>query len=595
MTYRNFEFLRDRKPGYFRELTFAEAELHAKSDIARVRIRRVAEALAREMLGKSGSEPQKRLIDLISDVAASSLGWDFAAPLDRIRNRCNASAHDIPDEPSPRHINDTIDVLATLQRLLGDWLRRSEPDLVVSEYVEPARGPSPESKAEFEGILREHHDLLEQQKQRAASDLELATIWQGGEAMFKSFQKLTHSQARDLIRAHVTAEFQSAFKQAFSPNPGPDSGLSAAQADLVEAQARLEEQKEMLLEEQRGADAEHESRVAELERLEAQILTRDEWSNEYPAEDWSEVPSFFEERLRKGLPPFEPWLMPPAIIGEGAHGEVYRCYPSGGGVPVAVKIPRVGRDMESVKRAWEWEVESARKLAFASAHRPIEGVPRPLAISPKNYLGYVVYELIDGETLREKLRRKSIHPRRALYLVDRLMGILRRLLDADIRFTDLADRNVMIRRDGEPTLVDLAPCIASEAHPPEWSDETRFNGTAPQVRSGHYYMLGRLFLKMIGVDQPQASGLRGSLGSFDFFLESPGGPSVDARKSGQRSAILECCGGISEFNAEEVANLIEDCTFNADVRGQMKPADFTAMIRRLYDPSGIVETISSGS
>lgn len=594
MTHQNFEFLRDRRPVFFRELTTAEAELHAKSDITRLRIRRVAETLCLELLGKSRREPGS-FIDFIDDVRRSRLGGEFAGPLERIRRGCNPAAHEIPDEPSFSDINNTMDLLETLQKLLGKWLRRFEPDLVISKYVEPARGTSPESDAELKRILLQHRELLEQQEQRAAAELELATIWDGGTAKFEPFQKLTHFEVERLIKDHVSVEFQSAFKPAFKPELDSGSELPKIQVDLIEAQERLEEEKEKLLEDQRRRDADHAKRVAELETLEAQVLSRRDWSNDYPAEDWSQAPAFFEERLRKGLLPFQPWLMPPAKIGEGAHGEVYRCYPSGGGVPVAVKIPRVGRDMKSVKRAWEWEVESARKLALASARRPIEGVPRPLAISPKNYLGYVVYELIDGETLREKLRRKSIHPRRALYLVDRLMGILRRLLDADIRFTDLADRNVMIRRDGEPTLVDLAPCIASEAHPPEWSDETRFNGTAPQVRSGHYYMLGRLFLKMIGVGQPQASGLRGSLGSFDFFLESPGGPSVDARKSGQRSAIRDRCGGITGLDVEGIADVIEDCTFSAEVRGQMKAAEFIQAIQKLYDPSGIVETISSDS
>ncbi|MDB4775589.1 hypothetical protein OAG62_00545 [bacterium] len=595
MTHQNFEFLRDRRPVFFRELTTAEAELHAKADVTRFRIRRVAEALCLEMLDKLGRERGGNFFEYIEDIRSSGVLNEFSGPLDRIRRRCNPAVHEIPGEPSSRHINDTIDLLETLQRLLGNWLGRSEPGLVVSEYVEPAQVASPESDADLERILREHRGLLEQQEQRAAADLELATIWEGGKVKSEAFQRLTHSQARKLIRDHVSVGFQSSFKRAFSPDPDSGSGLSETQVDLIEAQARLEEQKEVLSEAQRRADVEHERRVAELERLEAQILTRDEWSNEYPVDDWSKVPPFFQERLLKGLSPFEPWLMPPAKIGEGAHGEVYRCYPSGGGVPVAVKIPRAGRDMKSAKRAWEWELESARKLAVQSARRSIEGVPRPLAISPKDHIGYVIYELVDGRSLRENLRDEQIHPRRALYLTDRLMGILRRLLDVGIRFTDLADRNVMIRRDGEPALVDLAPCIASEANPPEWDDGTRFTGAAPLVRSGHYYMLGRLFLRMIGAGEQQPSSLHGSVGSFGVFLESPGGDSIDVRKSRQRAAILDRCGGISGLDAEGIADHIEDCTFNPEVRGQMKPDVFIRTIRSLYDPSGIVQTIYSGS
>jgi hypothetical protein len=581
----NFEFLRNRRPDFFRELAFAERELYAKADITRVRIRRVAESLALGMLHDVKIQPGQELFAHIQEISgAPSLGSKFSRPLDKIRYKCNSSAHEILGEAHPRYIKDTIVLLEILHDVIKQWLKRSEPDLVVPAYEEPPRIASPETDEELDEILREYRELHEAQERKAMADQEFASIWEGDGKILHGFQKLTHGQVGKFIKNHASVEFQSAFEGAFTPELYSSGGLSGVQAELGR-----------LLDEQQQADADIAKRVAALERREEQIFTREEWSNDYPAENWSEAPSFFEERLRKGLPPFEAWLMPPMKIGEGAHGVVYRCYPSGGGVPVAVKIPRVSRDMKSVKRAWEWEVQSAQKLAVESAHRTIEGVPRPLAISPEGHLGYVVYELIDGRTLREELRNKSIHPKRAMYLVDRLMGILRRLLDADIRFTDLADRNVMIRRDGEPTLVDLAPCIASEAHPPEWNDETRFTGTAREVRSGHYYMLGKLFLKMIGVVEQQAFGLRGSLGSIDIFLESSGGPSEDVRKRAQRSAILDRCRGIPGLDAEAFADVIEDCTFNAEVRRQMKPAAFIKVIQDLYDPSGIVRTIFSDS
>ena len=604
MKSKNFDFLRDRMPSEFRELAIAERELHAKADITRIRIRRVTESVALEMIRELAiarkSTDRPSLIDHIGWIRADDrLGPRYAIRLDQIRKECNSSAHEILGEADARYINDTIGLLDNLREVLKFWVQRTEPGFTLPEYEEPPRFTSPETDAELEQILKEHRDLHQAQAQKALDEQEMASVWTGDEKKVQERQVLTHNQVRQFIRSHDSSEHRGAFKRAFERTSGPSDesteGTSLTQSQLFDAQEQLEEQKERAAEEQRQADARIARRVAQLEKQEEQILKQEEWSRVYPVDSWPDAPEFFGDRLRKGLPPFEPWLMSPMKIGEGAHGEVFRCYPSSGGVPVAVKIPRRSRDMSAVKRAWEWEVRSAKKLAFETARKPIEGVPRPLAISPPGCLGYVTYELIDGRTLREELRVSTIHPRRALYLIDRLQRTLRSLLDAEIRFTDLADRNVMIKRDGEPTLVDLAPCLPSEANPPEWTNETRFSGRVAEVRSGHYFMLGNLFLKMIGAGGRRPSGVQGSLGSFDVFLESSSGPSPAMLKERQRAAILEKCEGIVGFDTKGLAGLMEDCIFNPEVRRRMKPDDFVAAIRSLYDPSGIMETISSNS
>jgi eukaryotic-like serine/threonine-protein kinase len=164
-----------------------------------------------------------------------------------------------------------------------------------------------------------------------------------------------------------------------------------------------------------------------------------------------------------------------AALGAGGMGEVYRATDTRLGRDVAIKVlPASFANDEDRLRRFELE---ARTIA-ALNHPNIMGLHD---IGTYEGSPFLVSELLEGETLRQKIEQGPIPTRRA---VEYALGIAHGLAAAhnkDIVHRDLKPENVFITRDGRVKILDfgLAKLVR-----PEHSMETAMTLTSPTTMPG---------------------------------------------------------------------------------------------------------------
>jgi serine/threonine protein kinase/Tol biopolymer transport system component len=148
-----------------------------------------------------------------------------------------------------------------------------------------------------------------------------------------------------------------------------------------------------------------------------------------------------------------------ALLGAGGMGEVYRARDSRIGRDVAIKVlpPAIARDRDRLRR-----FEQEARAAGALNHPNIltiydvgldEGVP------------YLVCELLEGETLRDRLHEGALQRRKAVEYARQIALGLAAAHDKGITHRDLKPENVFLTRDGRIKILDfgLAKLTRSEA------------------------------------------------------------------------------------------------------------------------------------
>src|ERR1051326_9280190 len=136
-------------------------------------------------------------------------------------------------------------------------------------------------------------------------------------------------------------------------------------------------------------------------------------------------------------------------IGEGGMGEVYRAYDEAMHREVAIKVlpaaltsdkDRLARFEQEAQRAGSLNHANVLVIHHIETH---DGAP------------YIVSELLDGETLRERMGGVALSPRKA---VDYALQIARGLAAAHekgIIHRDLKPENVFLTKDGRVKILDF--------------------------------------------------------------------------------------------------------------------------------------------
>ena len=138
-----------------------------------------------------------------------------------------------------------------------------------------------------------------------------------------------------------------------------------------------------------------------------------------------------------------------AAIGAGGMGEVYRATDTRLGRDVAVKVLPAALTKDT-DRLWRFEQEA--KTVAALNHPNILGIHD---IGTYEGSPFLVSELLEGETLREKIDAGPIATRRA---IEYALGIAQGLAaahDKGIVHRDLKPENVFITRDGRVKILDF--------------------------------------------------------------------------------------------------------------------------------------------
>jgi len=158
-------------------------------------------------------------------------------------------------------------------------------------------------------------------------------------------------------------------------------------------------------------------------------------------------------------------------IGAGGMGEVYRA-----------RDPRLGRDVAIKVLPSSFSADADRLQRFAQEARAAAALNHPnilaiFDIGSDRGSPYIVSELLEGETLRERLRSGPLNTRRAIEYGLQITRGLAAAHDKGITHRDLKPENLFITNDGHVKILDFG--LAKLTHP-ESSGES---ANAPTVQA----------------------------------------------------------------------------------------------------------------
>jgi Tol biopolymer transport system component len=136
-------------------------------------------------------------------------------------------------------------------------------------------------------------------------------------------------------------------------------------------------------------------------------------------------------------------------LGAGGMGEVYRARDTRLGREVAIKVlpAEVAADPERLRR---FEQEAR---AVAALNHP--NILALFDVGAQKDLPYLVTELLDGESLRERLKRGALPPRKVQEVAVQVCSGLAAAHEKGIVHRDLKPENLFVTRDGHVKILDF--------------------------------------------------------------------------------------------------------------------------------------------
>jgi eukaryotic-like serine/threonine-protein kinase len=158
-------------------------------------------------------------------------------------------------------------------------------------------------------------------------------------------------------------------------------------------------------------------------------------------------------------------------LGAGGMGEVYRAHDTRLDREVAIKVlpESLTADPERLRR-----FEQEARAAAALNHPNILAVHQ---MATHEGVSYMVSELLDGETLRERLRRGPIPLRKAIDYAGQIAHGLAAAQDKGITHRDLKPENLFVTKDGRVKILDFGLAKLTQSRNASEVDATVDQGT----------------------------------------------------------------------------------------------------------------------
>jgi len=137
-----------------------------------------------------------------------------------------------------------------------------------------------------------------------------------------------------------------------------------------------------------------------------------------------------------------------SVLGVGGMGEVYRAYDTVLGREVAIKVLPAGFPSATDRRRLEREARAASALNHPNILTIYE-------IRQADKYRFIVTELIEGETLRDRLQRGRIKLRESLDVAIQIASALSAAHATGIVHRDIKPENIMLRRDTLVKVLDF--------------------------------------------------------------------------------------------------------------------------------------------
>ena len=157
------------------------------------------------------------------------------------------------------------------------------------------------------------------------------------------------------------------------------------------------------------------------------------------------------------------------VLGTGGMGEVYRARDTKLGRNVAIKVllDEFGTDPDRIAR-----FEREAKVLAALNHPHIAAL---YGMDEADGRHFLVMELVEGETLAERLRRGPLPVDETLAIAQQIADALEAAHEKGIVHRDLKPANVKITPDDKVKVLDfgLAKAMETRAHGRERSSRTR--------------------------------------------------------------------------------------------------------------------------
>src|ERR1700682_4122066 len=165
-------------------------------------------------------------------------------------------------------------------------------------------------------------------------------------------------------------------------------------------------------------------------------------------------------------------------LGAGGMGEVYRAHDTRLDREVAIKVlpESLTADPDRLRR-----FEQEARAAAALNHPNILAVYQ---MATHEGVSYMVSELLDGETLRERLRRGPIPLRKAIDYAVQIAHGLAAAHDKGITHRDLKPDNLFATKDGRVKILDFGLAKLAQQRDAYGVEATIAEGTAPGVVMG---------------------------------------------------------------------------------------------------------------